>query len=170
MREEKVLLNATLCFPVKEGKVLLGLKTKRIGQGCWNGYGGGIDDGESPEQSILRELAEEAEVKALSSALEKVAIIDFHNTKTDGTVFVCKVHVFLLHDWEGDFRPTDEIDRPTWFNRQELPFDTMMPADRQWLPLVLAGKKITGEASYGPWQKTLLTEMKIQPVDSFSDN
>jgi len=33
MRKEKVLLNATLCFPVKEDKILLGLKMKKIGNG-----------------------------------------------------------------------------------------------------------------------------------------
>src|SRR3989344_46986 len=102
MRMEKVLLNATLCFPVKEDKILLGLKMQKIGQGCWNGYGGGIDDEETPEQSIMRELEKEAKVKAFPNALEKVAIIYFKNNKTDGHVFVCRDHLYLLHQWEGD--------------------------------------------------------------------
>ena len=170
MRKEKVLLNATLCFSVKEDKILLALKMQKIGQGCWNGYGGGIDDGESPEQSIIRELREEAKVKAFPNALEKVAVIDFKNTKTDGNVFVCMVHVFLLHQWEGDFQPTDEMASPTWFEKKELPLDGMMPADREWLPIVLAGKKIIGKAEYGPFQKTLLKNVELQYVDSFSDN
>ena len=170
MRKEKVLLNATLCFSVKEDKILLALKMQKIGQGCWNGYGGGIDDGESPEQSIIRELREEAKVKAFPNALEKVAVIDFKNTKTDGNVFVCMVHVFLLHQWEGDFQPTDEMASPTWFEKKELPLDGMMPADREWLPIVLAGKKIIGEAEYGPFQKILLKNVELQYVDSFSDN
>jgi len=170
MRKEKVLLNATLCFPVKEDKILLALKMKKIGQGCWNGYGGGIDDGETPEQSIIRELEEEAKVKAFPNALEKVAIIDFRNTKTDGNVFVCRVHIFLLHQWKGDFQPTDEMANPTWFKKKKLPLCKMMPADREWLPIVLAGKKIIGEVEYGPFQKTLLKKVKLQYIDSFPDN
>ena len=170
MRKEKVLLNAVLCFPVKEDKILLGLKMKKIGQGCWNGYGGGIDDEETPEQSMIRELKEEAKVKAFPNALEKVAIIDFKNTKTDGNVFVCRVHIYLLHQWEGDFQPTDEMASPTWFEKKDLPLDGMMPADREWLPIVLAGKKIIGEAEYGPFQKTLLKNVELQYVDSFSDS
>ena len=170
MRKEKVLLNATLCFPVKEDKILLGLKMQKIGQGCWNGYGGGIDDEETPEQSMIRELEEEAKVKAFPNALVKVAIIDFRNTKTDGNVFVCRVHVFLLHQWEGDFQSTDEMANPTWFEKKELPLDDMMPADREWLPIVLDGKKIIGEAEYGPFQKILLKKVELQYVDSFSDS
>ena len=170
MQKEKVLLNATLCFPVKEDKILLALKMKKIGKGCWNGYGGGIDDEETPEQSMIRELEEEAKVKAFPNALVKVAIIDFRNTKTDGNVFVCRVHVFLLHQWEGDFQQTDEMASPTWFEKKDLPLDGMMPADREWLPIVLAGKKIIGEAEYGPFQKILLKKVELQYVDSFSDS
>ena len=168
MQKEKVLF--TLCFPVKEDKILLALKMKKIGQGCWNGYGGRIDDEETPEQSMIRELEEEAKVKAFPNALEKVAIIDFKNTKTDGNVFVCRVHVYLLHQWEGDFQPTDEMASPTWFEKKELPLDGMMPADREWLPIVLDGKKIIGEAQYGPFQKTLLKEVKLRYVDFFPDS
>ena len=170
MRKEKVLLNAVLCLPVKEDKILLGLKMKKIGKGCWNGYGGGIDDEETPEQSIMRELEEEAKVKAFPNALEKVAIIDSRNNKTDGSVFVCRVHIYLLHQWEGDFQPTDEMAKPTWFKKKELPLDEMMPADREWLPIVLAGKKIIGEVEYWPFQKTLLKKVELQYVDSFSDS
>ena len=34
MREEKALLHATLCFPVTDASVLLGIKMKKIGAGC----------------------------------------------------------------------------------------------------------------------------------------
>lgn len=169
MPQEKVLLDATLCFPVREDKILLAVKTKNIGQGCWNGYGGGIDGEETPEQSIIRELEEEAKIKALPDALEKVAIVHFHNTKTDGSIFVCKVHTYFLYQWEGEFQPTDEMTKPTWFGKQELPLSAMMPADRIWLPEVLAGKKIIGRAKYGPFQKTLLEDVELQYVDSFEE-
>jgi ADP-ribose pyrophosphatase YjhB (NUDIX family) len=89
MEEEKVLLNATLCFLVRNSKVLLGFKTKKIGKDCWNGYGGGIEEGEIPKQSALRELKEKTGMVALPESLEKAAIVDFHNTKSDGsTLFV----------------------------------------------------------------------------------
>src|SRR6185436_5019406 len=112
MPEEKVLLNATLGFLVREEKVLLALKTKKIGQGCWNGYGGGIDDQETLLQSMVRELKEEAKVEVLEKNIQKVAVVDFHNTKSDGGVFSCRVHVYLVHEWKGEPQPTDEMAEP----------------------------------------------------------
>lgn len=167
--EEKILLNATLCFPVKNGKVLLGFKTQKIGKDCWNGYGGGIKEGESPMQAALRELKEESGIETSSEYLEKVAVVDFHNTKSDGSTFICRVHTFLVSDWSGEPRATKEMINPTWFDMKYLP-DKLMPADKQWLPVVLSGKKIMATAKLGPFQKTLLGEVELRQVDSFPDD
>lgn len=34
---EKELAHATCCFLIKENKILLAIKAKYIGEGCWNG-------------------------------------------------------------------------------------------------------------------------------------
>ncbi len=161
MSEEKILFNATLCFLVKDDKVLLALKTEKIGKGCWNGYGGGIEARETPEESVLRELQEEAKVKALPENLEKVATILFHNTVSNGTVSMCKVHVYLVHQWQGEPQATETMIKPTWYEKENLPLEEMMPADRHWLPIILGGRKITAEFHYSPFQKELLKPPRI---------
>jgi len=166
--EEKTLLNATLCFLVREGEVLLAIKTQKIGKGCWNGYGGGIDEGETPIQATVRELGEESEIITSPEHLTKVAVVDFHNTKSDGSVFVCRVHVFLVKQWVGEPKETDEMITPTWF--KELPLDNMMLADKFWLPPALSGKKITATAKYGPFQQELIGEVTIQEVEFFPED
>src|SRR3989344_1856668 len=93
--KEKVLAHATVCFLIKENKILLAIKGRHIGEGCWNGYGGGIDPGEEPKE-------ETNGVIALPEGLEKIAEIDFHNTKSDGRNFVCKVHFYLVSKWRGE--------------------------------------------------------------------
>lgn len=161
---EKVLFNATLVFAEdKDGKILLGMKTRKIGAGCWNGYGGGIESGETPEQSALRELEEECNLTGTPENLEKCAEITFHNTKEDGTQFDCIMHTYFLKNVEGEVKETEEMATPTWFAKNELPYDTMMPADRDWIPHIMKGKKIKAKAWYGPYQKVLLkpTEIKI---------
>lgn len=165
MSEEKVLTEATLCFLIKKGQVLLSMKADNIGKGRWNGYGGGIEGGETLRQCIVRELGEEAEVVPVEGFIEKVAIVDFHNTKSDGKKFVCRVHVYLAKKWLGEPRETKEMLTPTWFDVNNLPIDRMMPADRVWLPQILGGKKIMAEAHYGPFQKTLLREVVKREVD-----
>ncbi len=164
MREEKVLLEATRCYLIRGEKVLLALKMKKIGAGFWNGYGGGIEPGENPQNTAIRELWEEAGIVTTTESLKKVAIVDFHNTKTDGTTFTCRVHVYVTRFWSGEPKATDEMATPTWFDLSKLPIDQMMPADRFWLPLALSGKRILAKASYGPFQKTLLEDVAIQEV------
>lgn len=55
----------------------------------------------------------------------------------------------------------------SWFDKNKLPLNEMMPADRFWVPEILVGKKIIAEAHYGPFQKQLLKEVKINYVDKF---
>ena len=169
MEEEKTLLNATLCFLVRGDKVLLGFKARKIGKDYWNGYGGGIEDGETPRQAALRELKEEAGIITSPELLEKMAIVDFHNIKSDGSNFTCRVHVYLTSQWTGEPQATKEMTNPTWFNIKCLP-DKMMPADKQWLPVILSGEKIIATAKLGPFQKTLLGEVELHQVDSFPDD
>ena len=167
---EKVLAHATVCFLNKENKILLGIKGRHIGEGCWNGYGGGIDPGEKPKEAAVRELKEETNgVVALADDLEKIAEIDFHNTKSDGRNFVCKVHFYLVRKWQGEIQETEEMFSPTWFDMDNLPLEKMMPADKKWLPIALSGKKIKASPKYGPFQKELLEDFEIEGVASFGD-
>ena len=170
---EKVILNATVCLLVKRNKVLLALKLRKIGSGCRNGYGGGIRKGETIKGAAIRELEEESGKKigekyitTFPEYLEKVAIVDFHNTKTDGESFVTRVHFFLIRKWYGKAKDTKEMIDLQPYMIDNLPFEKMMPADREFFPLILNGKKIIAKAKYGPFQKELLEPMSIEEVES----
>lgn len=169
MREEKELYDATVCFLYRESKILLALKTDKIGKGKRNGYGGGVED-ESVLDCAVRELKEETGgVVAQPEDLEKIAIVYFHNTKSDGRTFVLKVHFFLVHKWEGEANGTEEMTDPKWFSINNLPLDEMMPSDKEWLPIALSGKKIIAKAYLSPFQEKSLGEVEIAYVDYFLD-
>jgi 8-oxo-dGTP diphosphatase len=132
---------ATICFPMRGAKILLGMKKRGFGAGKWNGFGGKVQDGESIEAAAARELAEESGLIAAPADFENVARIRFFETNTP----IFDDTVFFLRKWEGVEKETEEM-RPQWFD--VLPYDAMWAADRLWIPLLLAGKKIDGTVRF----------------------
>lgn len=174
MLEEKTLNEAVVCFLVKGNSILLALKTRRIGKGYLNGYGGGVMPNESPIDAAVREVHEETNINpnkgviALPENLEKIAEAYICNIKSDGEEFVCRVHFFLLHKWSGEITDTVEMIQARWYNLKSLPYHKMMPADKIFLPLAFAGKKVVVKAKLSPFQKELLGSVEITEVPSFS--
>ena len=167
--EEKTLNKAVIVFIVFGSLVLLAKKTKSIGKGLWNGYGGGIEEGESPEDAAVRETFEETDhgITIKKEHLTQVADTNFHNTKEDGSTFVLNAKVYVVNMYSGTPNPSDEMSDPTWFNKNNLPLDKMLPADKIWVPIVLSGKKIKFKVSFGPHQAYMISEPEIEYVDSF---
>jgi 8-oxo-dGTP pyrophosphatase MutT (NUDIX family) len=136
------MTTGTLCLLLDNDRVLLAMKKRGFGVGKWNGFGGKVKPDETIEGAALRELEEEAGVRARSEHLEKVGYIRFHSDYTDDLKW--EVHIFALRNWKGEPRESEEM-RPQWFSHDEIPFDAMWPDDKHWLPPVLAGKKIEAE-------------------------
>ncbi len=164
--EEKTLLEASLLFPVRDGRVHLALKKRKIGTGCWNGYGGGPEpeDGGDMRVTALRELLQEGRVVGDPHHLKKVATCYFMNEKTDGTAFTVKVHAYILSDWDGELQATEEMGAPKQFDVGNLPIESMMPADSYWIPRVLAGETGVVRAHYAPLQKELVGPVEFIPT------
>ncbi|MDP2946866.1 MAG: NUDIX domain-containing protein, partial [Nanoarchaeota archaeon] len=127
LRRKKVV--ATLVYPKKDGSVWLAKKTRKIGIGQWNGWGGAQEKGETIRQAALREFQDESKCHARIEDLEYVGKVTFHNQKSDGRKFDVEVHMFLLREWEGDPRPTPEMIDPTLWPENDLPFNQMMASD-----------------------------------------
>ena len=140
---EKTVL-ATLCFPFREGEVLLGMKKRGFGAGWWNGFGGKVREGENLEHSVVRELKEESGLTAQAKDLTEVARMRFY--LPDGTVILG--HTYLLSIWEGSPQESEEM-RPQWFALDTVPYQQMWPGDERWLPEVFSGRSITGEIRFG---------------------
>src|SRR3989344_809583 len=135
----------TLCFAIKDDKILLAMKKRGFGAGRFNGYGGKVQEGETIEAAALREMKEEVGLAAENSNLNKVGQIKFFFKDKEG--WDQEMHVFLVKDWQGESQESEEM-KPQWFNIKEITFDSMWPDDKHWLPAVLAGKKIEGHFNF----------------------
>jgi 8-oxo-dGTP diphosphatase len=169
-QEEKTLNLATLVFPVRDGEVLLAEKMRNIGKGCINGWGGGVEPDESLRECAVREFFEETGgAKVKPEDLVKMGIVHFKNHKSDGSIFVCTVHIYFTTRWEGEIVSTEEMDNPKWYSFHSVGQENLMLADPFWLPRMLFGEKGIAWAEYGPYQQTLLSDVRFEPVDSFEE-
>ena len=115
----------TLCYIEQEGKYLMLHRVKKhhdINAGKWIGVGGHVENGETPEECLLREVKEETGlvltayrlrglVTFLSDACEPELMCVFTADAFDGEMIECdegelawveKSDVLGLPTWEGD--------------------------------------------------------------------
>lgn len=131
-------LETTLCLFRKENQILLAMKKRGFGEGKYNGIGGKIEKGETPEEAMIRETKEE--ISVIPIRYEKVGVIEFdeyYKGNKQNLVF----HLYMVYEWEGTPIETEEMS-PRWFSINKIPYNQMFPDDKYWLPLVLDGKKI----------------------------
>ncbi len=115
---------------VKDGKLLL-MKRDKFGQKFYSLVGGGIDDGETPEQALHREVLEESSV--VIADLKPVITLEDPNFGTQ-YVYLCKFvtgQPALAADTE-EAEQTDQGQntyQPLWLPVEELPTVNLLPAE-----------------------------------------
>jgi 8-oxo-dGTP diphosphatase len=134
---------ASLCYVVQDDRVLLIRKKRGVGAGKINGPGGKVEPGESMLESAVRETREEIGVTPLDLEQRGELTFDFVGAK------VVRCGVFIAPRFEGEPIETDEA-VPVWHATAALPYDEMWDDDREWLPLLLAGKCFRGSVRIEP--------------------
>lgn len=79
-------LSYTLCFLLQGERVLLLNRNAPPNQGLWNGLGGKIEPGESPQASVLREMREEAGLEL--DAAEFAGVVTWSWEQGSGGMYV----------------------------------------------------------------------------------
>src|SRR3989338_5286050 len=82
---------ATLCYLKKDGKTLMLFRNKRAGDihgGKWNGLGGKIHLGETPEECVIREVKEESGLAIQNPSLRGVLTFPAFKEEEDWYVYV----------------------------------------------------------------------------------
>ena len=108
---------------------------------------------------------------AFPEFMERVAEVDFHNTKSDGSTFVCKVHYFFVSEWLGrpQSRPKEFMINPRWFPKDHLHYEMMMPADKDFMTVLFQEDMkhwfMKAQAFLGPFQAEKLKPTEIQWVE-----
>jgi len=103
-KRERVL--ATLCYVKSQSKTLMLHRVKKEKDehfGKWNGLGGKLEPGETPEECAIREVREESGL--IAKALELRGILTFPEFANNRDWYV---FVFVITDIEGELIESTE--------------------------------------------------------------
>lgn len=127
----------TLALLFRENKILLAKKKRGFGVHKWNGYGGKVEENETPIQNIVREIKEESNLDIPERDCKELGIIDFYFD--DKPEWNQKAFVYKVENFEGEPEETEEM-LPKWFELHEIPYEEMWAGDDKWIPYVLENK------------------------------
>lgn len=136
---------ATLCYIRKNGRTLMLHRVKKandIHEGKWNGLGGKLERGESPEDCVIREIREEAGLKIKNPLLKGVLTFPDFAKGEDWYVFVFTASKFtgrLIDSPEG---------RLEWIPDRDLLKLNLWEGDKAFLPLLRRKGHFSGKFQY----------------------
>ena len=110
------MILSTLCYIEKDNKYLMLHRTKKkndISKDKWLGIGGKFEEGESPEECIVREVMEETGLKLNSYQLRTIVTYVSTNWETE------YMYVFTSNDFTGKLIECNEGDLQ-WIDKKEV--------------------------------------------------
>lgn len=102
---------------LKDKKLLI---EKSVNKSFFIAPGGSVEDGESVKQALVRELAEEFQIKVLEEDLEEFGVYIADAAGQEHRKV--KMEVYLVNKWEGEPTPNMEVEQIRWIN-SEIPVD-----------------------------------------------
>ncbi|MBE6570944.1 MAG: 8-oxo-dGTP diphosphatase [Ruminococcaceae bacterium] len=124
--------NSTLCYIEKDGKYLMLHRIKKendVNRDKWIGIGGKFEDGESPEECMLREAKEETglDVNCYTFRAIVTFVSDIYETEY--------MHLFTADGFTGNISECDE-GCLEWIEKEKLYDLTLWEGDRIFLKLI----------------------------------
>lgn len=136
---------ATLCYLKHGGRTLMIHRVKKkndMHEGKWNGLGGKIEPGETPEECVIREMKEECGLAIRNPSLRGILTFPGFSNDEDWYVFV-----YVVTEFSGEL-----IDSPEghlkWVADGDLLNLHLWEGDRFFLKWLAQGKFFSGKFTY----------------------
>ena len=125
--------NTSLCYLTRGTDYLMLHRVKKEhdeNHDKWIGIGGKFEEGESPEDCVLREVREETGLRLLRWRFR--GVVTFVSDEW-GSEYM---HLFTADRWEGELRADCEEGELAWIDRRELLNREIWEGDRIFLRLL----------------------------------
>jgi 8-oxo-dGTP diphosphatase len=137
---------ATLCYVRQAGKTLMLHRVKKendMHEGKWNGLGGKFDQGESPEDCVIREVFEESGLQIRNPQLKGFLTFPQFSKEHDWYVFV-----FEAHEYSGELLADSPEGHLEWIPDEQLLDLNLWDGDRYFLRWMLDKQFFSGKFIY----------------------
>lgn len=127
---QEAMILATLCYLRRDGRTLMIHRVKRaedIHAGKWNGLGGKLDPGKSPEECVIREVQEESGLAIRAPRLH--GLLTFAGFKGDDWY----VFVYTAEEFSGELAENEE-GFLEWIPDAQLESLPLWPSDHIFFP------------------------------------
>ncbi len=137
-REVRVLKLATLCYVQRPGQTLMLHRVKKahdMHAGKWNGLGGKLHPGETPEECAIREVYEESGLRCRNPEWRGFLTFPAFDGFEDWYVWL-----FRIREWEGELIDSPE-GRLAWIDNEHLFELPLWEGDRVFLRWLLQDER-----------------------------
>ncbi|MBI4395305.1 MAG: 8-oxo-dGTP diphosphatase [Candidatus Omnitrophica bacterium] len=137
---------ATLCYIKKNGQTLMIYRNKRkrdIHDGKWNGLGGKLHLGETPEECAIREVKEESGLAIKNPSLRGILTFPAFKDEEDWYVYV-----FVAHEFSGELVAESEEGDLKWIEDEKLLDLPLWEGDPIFLKWIDEGRFFSGKFVY----------------------
>ncbi len=123
----------TLCYVRTKTHTLMLHRVKKdrdIHRGKWNGLGGKMEQGETPEECAIREIYEESGLTVTAPILKGLLLFPMFDGIEDWFAFV-----YIAYDFSGELRESDE-GALSWIPHPKLLDLPLWAGDHSFLPFL----------------------------------
>lgn len=124
-----MMVNSTLIYLERDGQYLMLHRTKKkndMNHDKWLGIGGKFEEGESPEDCVIRETLEETGLQVRSLRFRGLVTFVLNDDVTE------YMHLFTSDDFDGEVKDCDEGEL-AWVKKEEVPCLPVWEGDKLFL-------------------------------------
>lgn len=128
----KMTKNTTLCYIEKDDKYLMLLRNKKevdINKGKWIGVGGHFEEGESPEECLVREVYEETGLTLTNYKFRGLVTFSSDQWQTE------YMFLYTADGFEGELKDCNEGEL-RWIPKSEILDLNLWEGDKEFLKLL----------------------------------
>ncbi len=136
---------ATLCYIKQSGKTLMIHRIKKandVHQGKWNGLGGKLEPGETPEECVIREVCEESGLTIHNPTLKGILTFPLFANDEDWYAFI-----FIATHFEGTLIDSNE-GQLDWIDDENLLSLPLWEGDLIFIPWLSQDRFFSGKFVY----------------------